>query len=122
MRSRRILRAGAVRGRIWIAYMHRETRMLGASCAMQCWETRMDGGNRRMSERGRNLHWMPDAWFSRQIHAVHEPAAGFIAVFERGDDLWPCDSRFAPVHAVLAQQRAILEDPFEGLSVTRRAK
>jgi hypothetical protein len=45
---------------------------------------------------------MHHAGLSRQIHAVHEPAAGFIAVFERCDDLWPGDSRFAPVHAGIA--------------------
>ena len=39
MRPRRILRAGAVRGRVWIADVHREARMLGAGGAVQCWES-----------------------------------------------------------------------------------
>src|SRR5580700_1623675 len=29
MRPRRILRASAVRGRVWLAYLYRETRLLG---------------------------------------------------------------------------------------------
>ena len=64
MRSRRILRAGAVRGRIWIADVHRETRLLGPGGAVQCRKARMDGRNRRMSERWRDLHRMHHAGLS----------------------------------------------------------
>ena len=37
------------------------------------------GGHRRMSQRWRHLHRMYHAGISRQVHAVHGPAAGFAA-------------------------------------------
>ena len=49
---------------------------------------------------------------SRQVHAIHESAAGFAAVFGGGSDLRTCDSRFAPVHAIVAEQRAELAQAF----------
>ena len=41
----------------------------------------MDGRDRRLSQRRRNLHRLHHARLSRQIHAVHESAAGFASVF-----------------------------------------
>jgi hypothetical protein len=75
-----------------------------------------------MPKRRRDLHRVHHAWFSGQVHAVHEPAAGFAAFFGRGSDVWPRDSRLAAVHAGVAQQGASLEDSCEGLSVSRGAK
>src|ERR1700733_10730008 len=103
MRSRRILRAGAVCGRIWVADVHCETWLLGAGGAMQCGETRLDGRDRRMPERRWDLYRMHDAGVSGQVHAVHEPAARIASFFGGGDDLWAGDSRVAKVHAVVAQ-------------------
>jgi hypothetical protein len=48
LRSRRLLRAGAVRGRVWIAALHREARMLGTGGAVQCGQAGLDGGRWRM--------------------------------------------------------------------------
>jgi hypothetical protein len=70
----------------------------------------MDEWYRWMPERWRHLHWVYDAGFSRQIYAVHEPAARIAAFFERGDDLWTCDSRVAPVYAGLLKQGAFVEE------------
>ena len=58
--------------------LHREAGMLGPGRAVQRGQARMDGRYRWLSERGRHLHRLHDAGFSRQVHAVHEPAAGFI--------------------------------------------
>ena len=46
---------------IRVAEMHRQTRMLGPSGQLQCSETRMDGGDWRLSECRRNLHWLHNA-------------------------------------------------------------
>src|SRR6478752_4269680 len=105
MRPRRILRAGAICRRIWIAAVHRQTGMLGPGGAVQCGEKRLDGRDWRMSEYRWNLYWLYHAGFSGQVHAVHEPAARFAFVFGRGTNLWTSDSRLAPVYAVVAQQR-----------------
>ena len=71
-------------------------------------QTRLDGRHRRLSECRRNLHRLHHARLSRQVHAVHESAAGLAVVFGRGADLWTSDSRAAPVYAVVAEQRAEL--------------
>src|SRR6185437_7363330 len=106
MRPRRILRAGAIRRRIWIAAVHRQTGMLGTGGAVQRRQAGLDGRHWRLSEYRRNLHWLHHAGFSGQVHAVHEPAARFSVVVGSGADVWTCDSRPAPVYAVIAQQRA----------------
>ena len=56
----------------------------------------------------RHLHRMHNAGLSRQIHAVHESAAWVFAVISRRDNLWQCNSCFAPLHASLAEQGASL--------------
>src|SRR5271156_859514 len=82
--------------------------MLGASGSVQRGETRLDGRHWRMSQRRRHLHRMYHARLSRQVHAFHESAAGFSFVFRCGSNLWTRDSCLAPVHAVIAEQRAQL--------------
>ena len=52
---------------------------------------------------GRHLHRMHHAGLSRQIYAIHGPAAGVAAVVKRGDDVWQGDSCPAPVHTGVAQ-------------------
>ena len=86
--------------------VHRQAGMLGSGGAVQRREKRLDGRHRRLSEYRRNLHWLHHAGFSGQVHAVHEPAAGFAFVLGRRPDLWTGDSCAAPVYAVIAQQRA----------------
>src|ERR1700686_3244451 len=76
---------------------------------MQCREAGMDGRNRRVPQRGRNLHRMHDAWFSGQVHAVYESAARFSAFLERRDDVWTGHSCVEKVHAVLSEQRTVVE-------------
>ncbi len=51
--------------------MHRETGLLGTGRQLQRAETRLDGRNWRLSERGRNLHRLHDAGFPGQVHAFH---------------------------------------------------
>ena len=45
-------------------HVHREAGMLGPGGAMQCRQARLDGGHRRVPERGRNLHRMHHAGLS----------------------------------------------------------
>jgi Ni,Fe-hydrogenase I small subunit len=71
LRSRRLLRAGRFRRRIRLAEMHRQAGLLGSGRELQRSETRMDGGHRRLPERGRHLHRLHDAGLPGQIHAVH---------------------------------------------------
>src|SRR5580693_1915712 len=82
--------------------------MLGAGGSVQRWKARVDGGHWRLSQRRRHLHRMHHARLSRQIHAFYESAAGFSFVLDRGSNVWTRDSRLAPLHAVVAQQRAYL--------------
>src|SRR5271169_6321101 len=82
--------------------------MLGASGAMQRRKARLDGRDRRLSQRRRHLHRLYHARLSRQIHALHEPAAGFAFVLGGGADLRTRDSCFAALYAVFAEQRAEL--------------
>jgi len=69
-----------------------------------------------MPERRRHLHRMHHAGLSGQVHAVYEPAAGFIAFFGSGHDVRPSDSRVTPIHAGLAEQGTTLEESCEGLN------
>src|SRR6476660_3932200 len=61
-----------------------------------------------MSECGRDLYWLHDAWLSRQVHAVYEPTTGFTAVVPRGHDIRKGDPRLAKVHSGIAKHRASL--------------
>src|ERR1700691_3306149 len=111
MRPRRILRASAVRRRIWFAQLHRKTRLLGARGAVQRRQARLDGWGWRVSKRRRNLYRMHHAGLSGQIHAVHEPAARFTAFFRSGDDLRAGDSCLTSLHASIPEQGAALAQP-----------
>ena len=99
MRPRRVLRASPICGCLRTTDMHREAGLLGTRGAVQRGKARLDGRDRRMPERRRHLHRLHHAGFSGQVHAVHEPAAGIAAFFQRGDDLRPRDSRLAQIHA-----------------------
>jgi hypothetical protein len=62
------------------------------------------------------LYWLHHAGISRQIHAVHEPAAGISAIVERGVNLRPGHSRLAAFHAGFAEQGTGVEDSSEGVT------
>jgi len=79
--------------------VHCETWLLGTGSAVQRRQAWVDKRHWWMSECGRDLYWLHDAWLSRQVHAVYEPTTGFITVVPRGDDLWESDPRFAKVHS-----------------------
>jgi len=102
--------------------MYRKTGLLGSGGAMQRREARLDEWNWRVPKRGWNLHRMHDAGFSGQVHAVYEPAAGFAAVFQRGDDVWPGNSRVAAVHTGVIEQRAVLETADGGVMTHEECK
>src|SRR5438477_12562473 len=104
MRSRRILRAGRICRRVWISTLYCETWLLGSGGAVQCGEARMDGRDRRMPERGRNLHRMHDARLSGQIHAVYEPTPGIVAVVPSSTNVWSGDSRAPAVYPGVFKQ------------------
>ena len=98
LRSRRLLRAGRFRRGVRLAAVHREAGMLGAGGAVQRGQARLDGRDRRMPERGRHLHRLHHAGLPRQIHAVHESAAGLAAVVQRGADVRQSDPRAAEIY------------------------
>ena len=75
LRPRRILRAGPVHSRIRPAGVPGEDRLLGAGGQLQRGQARLDGGNRRLPQRGRHLHRLHDAGLPRQVHAVYGCAA-----------------------------------------------
>jgi PAS domain S-box-containing protein len=49
---------------------------------------------------------MHDARLPRQVHAIHESAAGFVTLFESGDDLWPRYPCAAALYPGVVEQRA----------------
>jgi hydrogenase small subunit len=71
LRPRRLLRDRRFCHRVRLAQVHRQTRLLGPCRPVQCPQTGMDGRHGRMSQCRRHLHWLHDARFPRQIHAVH---------------------------------------------------
>ena len=54
-----------------LAEVHREARLLGAGGELQRAQARLDGGHRRLPERGRHLHRLHHARLPGQVHAVH---------------------------------------------------
>jgi hypothetical protein len=64
MRPRGILRAGAIRRRIWSLDLHREIGMLGSGGAVQCRKARMDERNRGMSQHRGHLRRVHHAGLS----------------------------------------------------------
>ena len=90
LRSSRLLRAGRFRGGLRFSQVHRETRMLGAGRQLQCPETRMDGGNRRLPKRRRHLHRLHHARLPGQVHAIHGRAAGRESFYRQHRRVWPC--------------------------------
>jgi len=49
------------------------------------------------------LYWLHHAGISGQVHAIHEPAAGFTAFLERSDYLRASYSRVATIYAGVAE-------------------
>ena len=94
----RLLRAGRVRRRLRLAPLHRQAGVLGAGGAVQRGQARLDGRDRRVPQRRRDLHRLHHAGLSRQVPAVHGPAAGLAALVRRGHDVRPRDPGAAPVH------------------------
>src|ERR1700722_20613865 len=90
--------------------------MLGAGGSVQCRKAWMDGRDWRVPECRRHLHRVYHAGFSRQVHAVYESAARLSFVVGCGSNLWTRDSRLAPLHAVIAEQGALLAkaNPWQG--------
>ena len=68
----------------------------------------MDGGDWRMSERGRNMYRLYDAGLPGQVYAVYEPTAGFAAFFGGSDHVWASDSCFTKIYAGFVEQRTPL--------------
>src|SRR5450755_4116991 len=87
--------------------------MLGTGGAVQRRQARLDGRGRWLSKRWRHLHRLHYARLPRQVHAVHEPAAGVVIVGQRGTDLWEGHSRVSKVYPGLAEPRAELADQGE---------
>ena len=56
-----------------------------------------------MSKRWWHLYRVYNAWVSRQVYALHEPAAWFVVVVKRSDDLWQGHTRVKKIHASVAQ-------------------
>jgi hydrogenase small subunit len=69
--------------------VHREAGLLGTRCELQCRKARLDKRHRRLSQCGRHLHWLHNAWISGQVYALYESTAGFIALFPCCSDVWP---------------------------------
>ena len=59
-----------------LAEVHREAGLLGSGGELQRAQARLDGGHRRLPQRGRHLHRLHHARLPRQVHAVHGRAAG----------------------------------------------
>ena len=66
---------GDFAARLQLAQVPGEGRLLGAGGQLQRPQARLDGGHRRLPERGRHLHRLHDAGLPRQVHAVHGRAA-----------------------------------------------
>jgi hydrogenase small subunit len=56
---------GDFRRSIRLTKVHREIGVLGSGRELQCTQTRLDGGNRRLSQRRRHLHRLHDARLPR---------------------------------------------------------
>ena len=97
---------GAVRRGLRLALVHREVGLLGTGGAVQRGQAGLDGRRRRLPERRRHLHRLHHAGLSRQVHAVHGPAAGLAALVRRGHDLRTGHPRPAPLHAGVPEQGA----------------
>jgi hypothetical protein len=48
------------------------------------------------------MYRLHHAWLSRQIHAIHEPAAWIFVVGQRSPDVWKSHSRFAAFYPGVA--------------------
>src|ERR1700733_7007977 len=99
MRSRRVLRAGAICRGVWRTVVHCEAGMLGAGGAVQCGKARVDEWNWRMPECWRDLYRVHDAGISGQVYAVYESAAWFVVIGGRGDDIWKGDTCVEEIYA-----------------------
>src|SRR5687767_244015 len=88
--------------------MHREARLLGTGRRVQRAQTRLDGRDRRLPERRRRLHRMHDAWLPRQVHAVHERAAGRGDLHLRRPHVRAYGARPPELHEICARERAIV--------------
>ena len=75
LRPGRLLRAGRLREGLQLAEVPGEDRRQGPVVNCNVPEARLDGGHRRVPERGRNLHRLHDARVPGQVHAVHGCAA-----------------------------------------------
>ena len=80
LRPRRLLRARRLRDGVRLAEVHREARLLGPGREVQRAQARLDQRRRRLPERRRHLHRLHDAWFPRQVHALHGRTAGLAGV------------------------------------------
>jgi hypothetical protein len=84
--------------------MHRQTWLLGAGRTMQRRQAWVDGRDWRLSKRGRDLHRLHNARISRQVHAVHGPAAGLDAIYPGDSKLRPGHSRVASLYTGFDEQ------------------
>jgi hydrogenase small subunit len=63
-------------------------RLPGSGGAMQCAETRLDLRDGRLPQCWRHLHWLHDAGFSGQVHAVHGRASRCRLFLGHDQTLW----------------------------------
>src|SRR6202030_927188 len=85
--------------------------MLGTRGQLQRHQTRLDGRYRRLSERGRHLHRLHDAWLSGQVHAVHGPAPRRGCFLRRFWTLRTGDSKSAFDHPAHREQGTSMAPP-----------
>ena len=106
LRPRGLLRAGRLRGRLQLAQVPREGRLLGAGGQLQRPQARLDERARRLPERRRHLHRLHDAGLPRQVHAVHGRAARRRRLGRDRARLRPADAAPALDHQQDGQQGA----------------
>src|SRR3954467_11193805 len=106
LRPSGLLRAGRLRPRLQLAQVPGQSRVLGPGGQLQRAQARLDGGDRRLPERGRHLHRLHDAGLPRQVHAVHGRPARRRRLVVAGQRLRHGRAQAALDHQQDGQQRA----------------
>src|SRR5882672_3995473 len=108
VRPRRLLRAGRFHRRVRLEEVHRQARVLGPRRRLQRAQARLDERDRRLPQRRRRVHRLHDAGLPRQVHAVHERAAGRGHLDLRRADVRPHGARAPQLHEVRPRQGAVV--------------
>jgi hypothetical protein len=91
-------RASRFHARIRVAEMPGKDRLLGTGSAVQRAQARLDFRHGRLPQCRRHLHRLHNAWFSRQVHAVHGRAPRRGALLRLDQTLWGADPAIAAAH------------------------